>query len=166
MTNKKLVNDSLSTQFGSIQHANLELQLGQMCAKRHVSWILSYVVNSLSPEVIKMKAILNNICRCPWRSVKAAIETFDSAVFQTADDVSAVIKCLPTEEEQGLLQSFVSTGASLDSLTDAELFSIDLMQVLTCPFLAEQSILEHPVGFGKNRPTTSLKPTSLPPGQG
>ena len=86
--------------------------------------------------------------RSSWRSVKAAIETFD--------DVRAVIRCLPTEEEQGLLQSFVSTGESLDNLTDVELFCIDLMQVLICPCLAEQSTLEHP--------TTALGITSLPLG--
>ena len=47
------------------------------------------------------------------------------------DDVVTVQKCLPTDEEQGLLDSYVSSGASTDLLTDEEKFCILLMKV--CP---------------------------------
>lgn len=50
-------------------------------------------------------------------------------MFSCLDDVVTVQKCLPTEEEQGLLESYVSSGASLDLLTDEEKFCILLMKV-------------------------------------
>ena len=50
----------------------------------------------------------------------------------------------------------MSSGESLDTLPEAERFCMDLMQVLICLCLAQQSLLNHPVLFGKGRPTTAL----------
>lgn len=63
--------------------------------------------------------------------MQEAIASFDPQVFTCLDDVVTVQKCLPTEEEQGLLESYVSSGASLDLLTDEEKFCILLMKVET-----------------------------------
>ena len=71
-------------------------------------------------------------CRCHWTEVEAAIASFDPHVFSCMEDVVTVMKCLPTEDEQGLLQSFVGSGASPDLLTDEEKFCILLMKVLFC----------------------------------
>ena len=69
--------------------------------------------------------------------MQEAIATFDPLVFSCLDDVVTVQKCLPTEEEQGLLESYVSSGASLDLLTDEEKFCILLMKVDTSFFVLE-----------------------------
>lgn len=61
-----------------------------------------------------------------------AIATFNPDVFSNIDDVTTVIKCLPTEEEAGLLDSYVSSGANLDLLPDEERFCIMLMKVRNC----------------------------------
>ena len=80
-----------------------------------------------NPVLLKEKGCS---CRCHWSQVQQAIASFDPHVFSCLDDVVTVQKCLPTEEEQGLLESYVSSGASLDLLTDEEKFCILLMKVL------------------------------------
>ena len=61
--------------------------------------------------------------------MKGAISALDSTAFVDAFDVHTVLKCMPTEEEAGGLASYLETGANRETLNDAELFCIDLMQV-------------------------------------
>ena len=65
----------------------------------------------------------------PWERMAEAVATLDGHAFQTADDVHTVLACLPTEDERAMLGSFLRDHSSTDSLTPAELFCLDLMQV-------------------------------------
>ena len=67
--------------------------------------------------------------RLPWPRIPHAIIKLDTNAFQTADDVQAVLQCVPTQDEGNLLQSYVSAGGKLEGLSDAELFCLDLMKV-------------------------------------
>ena len=67
--------------------------------------------------------------RVPWKQMKAAIAALDSTAFAGDFDVRTVLACMRTEEEASLLALFLQTGASCETLCDAELFCIDLMQV-------------------------------------
>ena len=46
-----------------------------------------------------------------------------------ADDVRAVLQCVPTQDEANLLQSYVRAGGKVEGLSDAELFCLDLIEV-------------------------------------
>ena len=72
---------------------------------------------------------LSIACRVPWRRIGHCIIKLDSKAFQTADDVRAVLQCIPTEDESNMLQSYVKAGGELTGLSDAELFCLDLMKV-------------------------------------
>ncbi|DBB05487.1 TPA: hypothetical protein ACH3X1_012444 [Trebouxia sp. C0004] len=67
--------------------------------------------------------------RVPWQSIPHAVIKLDSNAFQTADDVRAVLHCVPTQDEANLLQSYVRAGGKLEGLSDAELFCLDLMKI-------------------------------------
>lgn len=69
------------------------------------------------------------VCRVPWKHIGHCIIKLDSKAFQTADDVRAVLQCIPTEDESNMLQSYVKAGGELKGLSDAELFCLNLMQV-------------------------------------
>ena len=68
-------------------------------------------------------------CRVPWQRIPHAIIKLDSKAFQTADDVRAVLQCVPTQDEANLLQSYVRAGGKVEGLSDAELFCLDLIKV-------------------------------------
>ncbi|KAA6421764.1 MAG: formin domain containing, partial [Trebouxia sp. A1-2] len=68
--------------------------------------------------------------RVPWQRIPHAIIKLDFKAFQTADDVRAVLQCVPTQDEANLLQSYVRAGGKLEGLSDAELFCLDLMKIL------------------------------------
>ena len=68
-------------------------------------------------------------CRVAWQRIPHAIIKLDSSAFQTADDVRAVLQCVPTQDEGNLLQSYVRAGGKLEGLSDAELFCLELMKV-------------------------------------
>lgn len=78
--------------------------------------------------------------RCHWSVVSQAIADFNPRVFETLDDVVSVTKCLPSEEEQGLLESFLVGGGGTDVLTDEELFCIELMQVRSFPVTTHRTL--------------------------
>ena len=67
--------------------------------------------------------------RVHWSSMKGAIAALDSTAFASEYDVRTVLQCMPTEEEASLLASYLQTGANRETLSDAELFCNDLMQV-------------------------------------
>lgn len=68
--------------------------------------------------------------RVPWREVPAAVAALDRAALSTADDVAAVLQCLPTSDEAAALQSFVGAdGGGEAALADAELFAWQLARV-------------------------------------
>ena len=75
-------------------------------------------------------------CRVAWQRIPHAIIKLDFDAFQTADDVRAVLQCVPTQDEGNLLHSYVRAGGKLEGLSDAELFCLELMkvghQVLLC----------------------------------
>ena len=58
-----------------------------------------------------------------------AVVRLDNAAFHTADDVRAVLQCVPSQDEGNMLQSYVQAGGTLKGLSDAELFCLDLMKV-------------------------------------
>ncbi|KAL0049978.1 hypothetical protein WJX82_001917 [Trebouxia sp. C0006] len=66
--------------------------------------------------------------RVPWQKIPHAVIKLDSKAFQTADDVRAVLQCVPTQDEANLLQSYVRAGGKLEGLSDAELFCMDLVK--------------------------------------
>ena len=69
--------------------------------------------------------------------MEQAIIRLDPAVFQSLEDVETVLQCVPTEDEQKLLQSYVHSGGKAEALSTAELFCLDLMKVssgLSLPF--------------------------------
>ncbi len=53
----------------------------------------------------------------------------DAAVLAGADDARTVLACLPTAEERSMFEAFLSSGGSAASLSDAEHFCLNLMQV-------------------------------------
>ena len=62
--------------------------------------------------------------RVPWREVPAAVAALDRAALSTADDVTAVLQCLPAPEEAAALQSFVGAdGGGEAALAAGELFA-------------------------------------------
>ena len=67
--------------------------------------------------------------RVPWRCMYDAVVRLDNAAFQSADDVRAVLQCVPSQDEGNMLQSYVRAGGTLQGLSDAELFCLDLMKV-------------------------------------
>ena len=73
--------------------------------------------------------LLTPCCRVPWQQVEQAIIRLDPAVFQSLEDVDTVLQCVPTEDEQKLLQSYVQSGGRAEALSTAELFCLDLMKV-------------------------------------
>lgn len=73
------------------------------------------------------------VCRVPWRRIGHCIIKLDSNAFQTADDVRAVLQCIPTEDESNMLQSYVKAGGDVKGLSDAELFCLELMKVSLLP---------------------------------
>ena len=74
-----------------------------------------------------------HVCRVPWRRIGHCIIKLDSNAFHTADDVRAVLQCIPTEDESNMLQSYVKAGGDVKGLSDAELFCLELMKVSFLP---------------------------------
>ena len=68
-------------------------------------------------------------CRVAWDRIPHCIIKLDSNAFQTADDVRAVLQCVPTQDEANMLHSYVRAGGSLQGLSPAELFCLALMKV-------------------------------------
>jgi hypothetical protein len=63
-----------------------------------------------------------------------AAVTLDAAAFQTSDDVTALLQCVPTPEEAKMLASYVASlqpgpDRQIDGLTPAERFCLDLTKV-------------------------------------
>eukprot|EP00887_Chlorella_sp_A99_P000103 scaffold16.g103.t1 len=67
--------------------------------------------------------------RCHWRALPAAVAAADLAVLASAEDVRAVFECLPSEEEQRMLASYLAGGGAADGLADAEQLCWELGQV-------------------------------------
>ncbi|KAI8474711.1 MAG: hypothetical protein J3K34DRAFT_407096 [Monoraphidium minutum] len=67
--------------------------------------------------------------RVPWQAAADAILSLDSAAFEGAEDVSTLVQCLPTEDERGTLQAYVSSGKPVELLSEAERFVLSLMAV-------------------------------------
>eukprot|EP00879_Flechtneria_rotunda_P013653 GHRR01014263.1.p1 GENE.GHRR01014263.1~~GHRR01014263.1.p1 ORF type:complete len:984 (+),score=468.20 GHRR01014263.1:955-3906(+) len=67
--------------------------------------------------------------KVPWPDVGAAILALDPKAFAGADDIMTVQQCLPSEDEKGVLQGYLSSGKPLDKLSEAEQFVISLMRV-------------------------------------
>ena len=61
--------------------------------------------------------------------MEQAIIRLDPAVFHSLEDVETVLQCVPTEDEQKLLQSYVQSRGKAEALSTAELFCLDLMKV-------------------------------------
>lgn len=70
-----------------------------------------------------------SFCRCSSSDIQEAVESFDPVVFETNEDVVAVMNCVPTAEEQGLLESYLAGGGDFDSLTSEEQYAVQLMRV-------------------------------------
>ena len=68
-----------------------------------------------------------------------AVIMLDSSAFQSAEDVLAVLQCVPSQDEGNMLQSYIRAGGKLQGLSDAELFCLDLMKVSSPFFDARNS---------------------------
>eukprot|EP00891_Asterochloris_glomerata_P002244 jgi/Astpho2/2244/fgenesh1_pg.00040_%23_71_t len=78
--------------------------------------------------------------RVPWQQVEQAIIRLDPAVFHSLEDVETVLQCVPTEDEQKLLQSYVQSGGKAEALSTAELFCLDLMKGGTAEVLSTAEV--------------------------
>lgn len=70
--------------------------------------------------------------RVPWQEVRDAILRLDEKAFTTAEDIQAVLQCIPTDEEASALQAFVQSGQSVEVLSEAEKFALELMSMDRC----------------------------------
>lgn len=57
----------------------------------------------------------------------------DTAVLAGADDARTLLACVPTVEERSMFEAFLRSGGRAESLSDAERFCLDLMQVRCTP---------------------------------
>eukprot|EP01025_Chloroclados_australasicus_P040382 TRINITY_DN4216_c0_g1_i1.p1 TRINITY_DN4216_c0_g1~~TRINITY_DN4216_c0_g1_i1.p1 ORF type:complete len:833 (-),score=101.21 TRINITY_DN4216_c0_g1_i1:1768-3951(-) len=73
--------------------------------------------------------ILLNKFPVPWHKIKYTAISLDSSIYTCADDVHALLDCLPKEEEINKIEAFLKSGASHDGLSEAELVCIDLYQI-------------------------------------
>ncbi|BDA46913.1 probable formin-like protein 13 at C-terminar half [Coccomyxa sp. Obi] len=64
-----------------------------------------------------------------WSKAAEAIMRLDAAVLAGADDARTVLACVPTAEERSMFEAFLRSGGRAESLSDAERFCLDLMQV-------------------------------------
>ena len=53
----------------------------------------------------------------------------DPAALRSADDVRAVLACVPSQEEAALFGAFLRSGGNASALSDAERFCLELMAV-------------------------------------
>lgn len=56
----------------------------------------------------------------------SAIIRMDPRVFSGAEDAQLVLECMPTEDEQLLLNEFLGSGKSVDMLSVPEQFALSL----------------------------------------
>lgn len=103
------------------------------------------------PLPLRMKPLICSIehlllqYRVPWERIPHCIIKLDSNAFQTADDVRAVLQCVPTQDEANMLHSYVRAGGSLQGLSPAELFCLALMKVCFLHRLNILAFLDHPL---------------------
>lgn len=89
-------------------------------------------------------------CRVAWQRIPHCIIKLDQSAFQTADDVRAVLHCLPTQDEANMLQSYIRAGGSLEGLSPAELFCLALMKVYFSVCYSFQHVVKHNLSFSRN----------------
>ncbi|KAK3282359.1 hypothetical protein CYMTET_9917 [Cymbomonas tetramitiformis] len=94
-------------------------------------------VSLLSLKRATQIGILMSRLRVPWQEVAEAVLTLSSVAFTSEEDVETLIKCVPTDDEENILQAHMQTcadagtdaNAALQQLSDAEQFCHHLMQV-------------------------------------
>lgn len=68
-------------------------------------------------------------CRVPWPQMARAVMRLDPAALRSAEDVHALLACVPTPEEAALFGAFLRSGGDAAALSDAERFCLELMAV-------------------------------------
>ncbi|KIY91783.1 Formin-like protein 18, partial [Monoraphidium neglectum] len=63
----------------------------------------------------------------PPKAAADAILSLDRTAFESAEDVSTLMQCLPSEDERSTLQAYVASGKPVEVLSEAERFVLSLM---------------------------------------